>query len=142
MILSSFADTSALSIKTRLRVIYILYFVVLCSGTYLSWFFNSDAADLRYFYDVAYVVGIVFAAWAIYKPRIGMATIYLFPFFFIAIVRLIDLWQNYFSGHSPLEVTVRGALGWSAILIFILFIDLLESKIYHRLVAALDEEID
>jgi hypothetical protein len=74
------------------------------------------------------------------RPKIGEGALFLFPIFLGSVILIIDLWLSYFQGMNKLGSTAASTSGWTLLLVSIAYIDLLESRIYHRMVAYIEQE--
>lgn len=142
MLLSSFADNIHISITTRIRLIFSLYSALALSYSILVIVTNSQAVSFHLFYEIMFPLATLSCLMFICKPKLGTSSLYLAPLFIIALVRTFDIWTNYFKGDTTLEVATRGSYGWSILLVSIVYIDLLESKIYHQLVNYIEQKTD
>ena len=143
MIISTAADhITRTSISARSRLIFLFFALVSAAAALLVFKYPNAETDWDLAYEILLPVGVLSCMAMAIKPSIGDGSLYLVPLFMASTIRVIDLWQNYFQGDLNLEEATRGAIGWSFLMISIAYVDLLESRIYHRMVNYIEQEVD
>lgn len=144
MILSTAADAFKLpiSIAGRIRIVFTFYAVISFAASILVFAVPNDATDFEIAYMILFPVGTVSCLAMTVRPTIGDGSLYLLPLFAGSLIRVADFWINFAHGDTTLEVATRGSVGWSFLLVSIAYIDLLESRIYHRMVNYIEQESD
>lgn len=140
MILTTFSDKFNVTIAHRLKFIFASYAIISLGASILVFAYPTPNTYFEIVYFILFPMSVVLCAYRACRPRIGSGSIFLFPLFVGSLVRDLDLWINYFDGNNTLEQTIRGSVGWTFLIVSIAYIDLLESRIYHRMVAYIDQE--
>lgn len=144
MILSTAADhfKVPISIAARIRLVFFFYGLISLAAFALNYTRPSNAVDFEIVYLILLPVGTISCFVMVCRPAIGSGSLFLLPLFVGSSIRIVDFWWNYFEGDIPLEVATRGSVGWSFLLVSIAYVDLLESRIYHRMVNYIEQETD
>lgn len=140
MILSTFSDHFQLSISVRLRVIFVFYGLVSAAAAALAFTKGNMVTDFDFVYQLIFPIAVLSCFAMAIHPEIGNGSLYLLPLFLGSFIRVTDLWVNYFQEDISLETATRGSIGWTFLLISIAYVDLLESRIYHRMVNYIEQE--
>lgn len=140
MIITSFSDKFNVSISQQLRLIFGSYAVISLGAAFLVIAYPTPNTYFEIVYYILFPASVVLCGYRACRPRIGSGSIFLFPLFMGSLVRDLDLWVNYFEGNNTLEQTIRGSIGWTFLMVSIAYIDLLESRIYHRMVAYIEQK--
>lgn len=131
----SIFDHINLPIKTSLRIIFGILTSINLGITIWFWFNDSKLTDWDWVYEFGFLFSAACTSWLVYKPRIGTGSIFLLPTLIFSFIRVIDLLQNYWIGDNGMGWAVFfEAVIWSGFVIFVAYIDILESQIYHRIV--------
>ncbi len=137
--LNSIADVFYIAIKWRLRIIFGAYFITTVAMSYYV-FVATSVVDWNWLYQIMFPMSAISCLMMFFKTEIGKGSIYLMPLGVAAFIRDIDIWQNFFSDTENFDfgTAVLGSVGWTLAVISIIYIDLVESRLYHRLVNTLD----
>lgn len=143
MILTSLSDHVTgrrIPISFRIRVAFFLYGLISLAATLYVFLAVNNATTLDLVYEILFPTSVISCAWMVYKPQIGAGSLFLAPLFLGSFVRVLDIWYNYAQSNITLAIATLGSIGWSFLLVSISYIDLLESRIYHRLVNYIEQE--
>ena len=142
MIFNTAADTFrvSLSIAARIRLVFLFYAILALAAATLSFIAPNTATDFHFVYRLLFSIAVVTCLFMVFKPTIGGGSLHLFPLFLGSLIRIGDIWMNYWKGDISLEVATRGSVGWSFLLVSIAYVDLLESRIYHRMVTYIEQQ--
>ena len=93
-----------LRLTTQLRVVFAVLAVAFAALTVYVWTDRSTATDWVWFYRFAAPIAGVPFVWAVWRPRIiGVSRLFI-PFAILAVVRVVDFWQDWFLTPEPDQV--------------------------------------
>lgn len=142
MILSTAADAFKLpiSIAGRIRLVFLFYALISVAAAVLVYVAPNPGTSFDIVYKILFPIGVISCLAMAWRPTIGDGSLYLLPLFVGSCVRVADFWFNYLSDDLSLEVVTRASVGWSFLLVSIAYVDLLESRIYHRMVNYIEQK--
>jgi len=130
-----------MSITSRIKTIFAAFSFISLVGTYFV-FFHEARLPFVWVYQVLLPLSVISTGYMAWKPRIGNGSLFLLPLLLICLTRLGDLWWGYFMGDDHLGDVAGFSAAWSFLLISIALVDLLESRIYHRMVTYIEQEAE
>ena len=134
--IDSLADAFHVPIKWRIKSIFLVYSSVSVGLTYFVWFDNSIATDWDIVYRILYPLSFLSCLYMVFYTSIGKGNLYLFPLVLASLIRVVDVWQNFLSQTQTFsfESALLGTAGWLLLAVSVAYVDLLESRIYHKLI--------
>lgn len=133
-------EKAASTIKFRIRTAFFLYGVVSLALSIYLWRGIHPYLNWELLYQFLFPLSSLSCMFMLIRPKIGEGSLFLLPLFTASLTLIVDLWVGYLNDERTLAGATASTGAWSFLAVSIAYIDLLESKIYHRMVAYIDQQ--
>lgn len=137
-----FSDFFHVSVTTRIRGIFFFYTIISIGSFILYWVRSNVYLDWKPVYLILFAISALSSIGATIRPKIGNGSLHLLPLWAAMVLYVVDLWKDYFIDDEfiTLNMVLAGSIVPVFVIVSIVYIDLLESRIYHRLVETLGKK--